>query len=83
MDTQPHQSGNVVATAGRVLSALGLVTAFGHVSQRGDGRMLITPAADLAGVSAADVIPVDLTAAEQYLADEFAIKPEEEFGRQQ
>src|ERR1700759_4023680 len=41
-----------VAEAGRVLARLGLVTAFGHVSARAGAAMLITPATDLAGVSA-------------------------------
>jgi HCOMODA/2-hydroxy-3-carboxy-muconic semialdehyde decarboxylase len=49
-----------VAEAGRVLARLGLVTAFGHVSARAGEAMLITPAADLAGVTAAAVIEVPL-----------------------
>ena len=52
-----------ITDAGRVLSGLGLVTAFGHVSARAGAAMLITPAADLAGVSPADLIEVDLAAA--------------------
>jgi HCOMODA/2-hydroxy-3-carboxy-muconic semialdehyde decarboxylase len=51
-----------VAEAARVLARLGLVTAFGHVSARGGDSMLITPAADLAGVIAASVIEVPLAA---------------------
>jgi HCOMODA/2-hydroxy-3-carboxy-muconic semialdehyde decarboxylase len=51
-----------VAEAARVLARLGLVTAFGHVSARAGDSMLITPAADLAGVSAASVIEVPLAA---------------------
>ncbi|MFI5957641.1 class II aldolase/adducin family protein [Cryptosporangium sp. NPDC051539] len=51
-----------VATAGRVLAALGLVTAFGHVSARDDGHLLITPAAPLAGVGDGDLIRVPLDA---------------------
>ena len=47
-----------VAEAGRVLARLGLVTAFGHVSARAGDSMLITPAADLAGVTAGSVIEV-------------------------
>ena len=47
-----------VAEAARVLARLGLVTAFGHVSARAGESMLITPAADLAGVIAASVIEV-------------------------
>lgn len=49
-----------IAEAARVLSALGLVTAFGHVSARSDGVMLITPAADLASVTDADLVEVPL-----------------------
>ena len=51
-----------VARAARVLSALGLVTAYGHVSARAGTAMLITPAADLATVGGATVIEVPLTA---------------------
>jgi HCOMODA/2-hydroxy-3-carboxy-muconic semialdehyde decarboxylase len=49
-----------VAEAARVLARLGLVTAFGHVSARAGEAMLITPAADLAGVTAGRVIEVPL-----------------------
>jgi HCOMODA/2-hydroxy-3-carboxy-muconic semialdehyde decarboxylase len=49
-----------LAEAARVLSQLGLVTAFGHVSARSGPSMLITPAADLATVTPASVIPVSL-----------------------
>jgi HCOMODA/2-hydroxy-3-carboxy-muconic semialdehyde decarboxylase len=49
-----------IAEAGRVLSALGLVTAFGHVSARSGAVMLITPAADLATVSAGTIVAVPL-----------------------
>ena len=49
-----------VAEAARVLARLGLVTAFGHVSAWAGDSMLITPAADLAGVTAASVIEVPL-----------------------
>jgi HCOMODA/2-hydroxy-3-carboxy-muconic semialdehyde decarboxylase len=54
-----------IAEAARVLSALGLVTAFGHVSARSGRVMLITPAADLAGVagSAIVAVPLDLPGA--------------------
>ena len=41
---------------------LGLVTAYGHVSARAGESMLITPAADLAGVTASGVIEVPLAA---------------------
>lgn len=51
-----------VAEAGNVLARLGLVTAYGHVSARAGRDMLITPAADLAAVTAAQVIAVPLTA---------------------
>jgi len=51
-----------VAEAARVLARLGLVTAFGHVSARAGDSMLITPAADLAGVTAASVIEVPFAA---------------------
>jgi ribulose-5-phosphate 4-epimerase/fuculose-1-phosphate aldolase len=49
--------------AARALAGLGLVTAYGHVSARADGHVLITPAADLAGVEVADLveIPADAT----------------------
>jgi HCOMODA/2-hydroxy-3-carboxy-muconic semialdehyde decarboxylase len=47
-----------VAEAAHVLARLGLVTAFGHVSARVGGAMLITPAADLAGVSADGLLRV-------------------------
>jgi ribulose-5-phosphate 4-epimerase/fuculose-1-phosphate aldolase len=49
-----------VAEAARVLARLGLVTAFGHVSAQAGDTMLITPAADLAGVTADRVIEVPL-----------------------
>jgi HCOMODA/2-hydroxy-3-carboxy-muconic semialdehyde decarboxylase len=52
-----------VAEAANVLARLGLVTAYGHVSVRAGEVMLITPAADLAGVTASQVIAVPLTAA--------------------
>ena len=49
-----------VAEAARVLARLGLVTAFGHVSARAGGTVLITPAADLAAVTADRVVEVPL-----------------------
>jgi ribulose-5-phosphate 4-epimerase/fuculose-1-phosphate aldolase len=52
-----------IAEAARVLARLGLVTAYGHVSARTGESMLITPAADLAGVTASSVIEVPLAAA--------------------
>jgi HCOMODA/2-hydroxy-3-carboxy-muconic semialdehyde decarboxylase len=51
-----------VAGAANVLARLGLVTAYGHVSARAGESMLITPAADLAGVTASGVIEVPLPA---------------------
>ena len=53
----------MVAEAANVLARLGLVTAYGHVSARAGEVMLITPAADLADVTASQVIAVPLTAA--------------------
>jgi HCOMODA/2-hydroxy-3-carboxy-muconic semialdehyde decarboxylase len=52
-----------VAEAARVLSALGLVTAYGHVSARTGTAMLITPAADLATVTGSTLIEVPVTVA--------------------
>ena len=52
-----------VAEAANVLAGLGLVTAYGHVSARAGEAMLITPAADLAEVTASAVIEVPLAAA--------------------
>ena len=49
-----------IAEAANVLSRLGLVTAYGHVSARAGTSMLITPAADLARVTAAGVLEVPL-----------------------
>ncbi len=51
-----------VVEAAHVLSRLGLVTAYGHVSVRADASMLITPAADLATVTEATVVEVPLEA---------------------
>jgi HCOMODA/2-hydroxy-3-carboxy-muconic semialdehyde decarboxylase len=62
VENKAQQAGNGVVQAGRVLSGLGLVTAFGHVSQRTGARMLITPAADLTEVTAAGLVHVDLAA---------------------
>jgi HCOMODA/2-hydroxy-3-carboxy-muconic semialdehyde decarboxylase len=45
-----------------VLAGLGLVTAYGHVSARAGESMLITPAADLAGVTGSGLIEVPLAA---------------------
>jgi HCOMODA/2-hydroxy-3-carboxy-muconic semialdehyde decarboxylase len=51
-----------VAEAAHVLSRLGLVTAYGHVSARIGRSMLITPAADLATVTEAAIVEVPLDA---------------------
>jgi ribulose-5-phosphate 4-epimerase/fuculose-1-phosphate aldolase len=51
-----------VVEAGHVLSRLGLVTAYGHVSARAGASMLITPAADLATVTGSGVVDVPLEA---------------------
>ena len=48
--------------AAYVLSRLGLVTAYGHVSARAETSMLITPAADLASVAEPAVVEVPLAA---------------------
>ncbi|SFP57788.1 class II aldolase/adducin family protein [Actinomadura madurae] len=53
-----------VVEAGRALARLGLVTAFGHVSVRTGASMLITPAADLSGVTADALVEVPLGAAD-------------------
>lgn len=58
-----------VAEAANVLARLGLVTAYGHVSARAQDAMLITPAADLADVTASQVTAVPLTAAPPLPAD--------------
>jgi len=47
-----------LADAAHVLAGLGLVTAYGHVSCRADGHILITPAADLADVDEADLVEI-------------------------
>jgi HCOMODA/2-hydroxy-3-carboxy-muconic semialdehyde decarboxylase len=46
--------------AAHVMSRLGLVTAFGHVSARAGESILITPAADLATVAKEDIVTVPL-----------------------
>ncbi len=48
--------------AAHVMSRLGLVTAFGHVSARTGSSMLITPAADLASVSEPALVDVSIDA---------------------
>lgn len=51
-----------LAEAARVLSRLGLVTAYGHVSARAGSRMLITPAADLAEVGESALVDMPIGA---------------------
>jgi HCOMODA/2-hydroxy-3-carboxy-muconic semialdehyde decarboxylase len=58
MSTAPFE----IVQAAHALSALGLVTAFGHVSSRSGDGFLITPGVDLATVTEADVVEVSLTA---------------------
>jgi HCOMODA/2-hydroxy-3-carboxy-muconic semialdehyde decarboxylase len=49
-----------IVEAAHVLSRLGLVTAYGHVSARRGAAMVITPAAELAAVTAPDLVDVPL-----------------------
>ena len=65
MNPAPEDLRFEVAQVARVLSALGLVTAYGHVSARAGTAMLITPAADLATVTASGVVEVPLTEIER------------------
>src|SRR6266571_7262712 len=58
---QPGQR-RELAEAAHVLSRLGLVIAYGHVSTRCGDSMLITPAADLATVTESAVVAVPLDA---------------------
>ena len=51
-----------ITEAANVMARLGLVTAYGHVSARTGESMLITPAADLAGVTGSGLIEVPLAA---------------------
>jgi len=62
MTAAPEDLRSGVARAARVMSALGMVTAYGHVSARSGAAMLITPAADLASVTGPGLIEVPLTA---------------------
>ena len=62
-DRSGARARTAVAEAANVLAGLGLVTAYGHVSARAGEAMLITPAADLAEVTASAVIEVPLAAA--------------------
>jgi len=51
-----------ISEAARVLSGLGLVTAYGHISVRTGAVMLITPAADLSTVTDAGIVEIGLDA---------------------
>ncbi|MEV6252547.1 class II aldolase/adducin family protein [Nocardia sp. NPDC051911] len=51
-----------VSDAARAMATMGLVDAFGHVSAREFGHMVITPAADLETVEASNCIRVPLNA---------------------
>jgi len=51
-----------LAEAAHLLSGLGLVTAYGHVSARAGASMLITPATDLATVTESAIVEVPLAA---------------------
>ncbi len=51
-----------IVEAAHALSRLGLVTAYGHVSARARASMLITPAVDLATVTASAVVDMPLDA---------------------
>ncbi len=62
MTAAPEDLRSEVARAARVMSALGMVTAYGHVSARSGPAMLITPAADPASVTGPGLVEVPLTA---------------------
>ncbi len=62
MTVLPAELRRAVAEAAHVLSSLGLVTAYGHVSARSGASMLITPAADLALVTESSLLEVPLSA---------------------
>jgi HCOMODA/2-hydroxy-3-carboxy-muconic semialdehyde decarboxylase len=64
VSTQPSD----LVEAAHVLSRLGLVTAYGHVSARAGASMLITPAADLSTVTESAIVQVPLDAASLPLA---------------
>ncbi|HEV7965850.1 MAG TPA: class II aldolase/adducin family protein [Actinoplanes sp.] len=61
-DSDTAAQGAEIAGAARVLAALDLVTAFGHVSARAGDHLLITPATPLADVRDTDLIRVPLDA---------------------
>lgn len=62
-NTQEAGPAGQIVEAARVLSSLGLVAAFGHVSARTDDGFVITPAADLAVVDEDQLVAVPLSAA--------------------
>jgi ribulose-5-phosphate 4-epimerase/fuculose-1-phosphate aldolase len=62
--TRAATPADTVVEAAHVLAALGLVDAFGHVSARDGHHLLITPPAALDQVSAADLVPVPIDAAD-------------------
>jgi HCOMODA/2-hydroxy-3-carboxy-muconic semialdehyde decarboxylase len=62
-DGVPELVGTIVAAA-RVLAALGLVDAFGHVSARDGNALLITPPVALDQVEGIDLVLVPLDAAD-------------------
>ncbi len=63
MSDQYGEARELVAAAS-TLAALGLVTAFGHVSVRSGAGMVVTPAADLAYVTVDGLVEVELNAQE-------------------
>ncbi|HUD39651.1 MAG TPA: class II aldolase/adducin family protein [Streptosporangiaceae bacterium] len=75
MSTQGSSIGAEMVVAAHALSRLGLVTAFGHVSARVPGGILITPAADLRDVTVADLIPITFTRADQPGAGRVPVAP--------
>lgn len=55
-----RREGTSVIAAGRVVAALGLVDAFGHVSRRTAGGYEITGVGDLGRLDGSDVVAIDL-----------------------
>jgi HCOMODA/2-hydroxy-3-carboxy-muconic semialdehyde decarboxylase len=64
-----------IVAAAHALSRLGLVTAFGHVSARVPGGILITPAADLRDITVAGLIPITFPRADQPRAGRVPVVP--------
>jgi HCOMODA/2-hydroxy-3-carboxy-muconic semialdehyde decarboxylase len=60
--TSASMQREAIVEAAHALSRLGLVTAYGHVSARAGASMLITPAVDLATVTASAVVDMPLDA---------------------